>query len=411
MGNRLMKPLATAIAAIAAISLGLPPGLPLPAASLSASTSCNLRAANAPARAFCASFDTIANAAPKRFAGARWHIHQNVTDYQRWRSGDAVHAQHGADCGPPPATHVANRWGEYVFICRNHLMTARAAPSYGATYLMPRVQAVWSNRRAVVAWDVSTFSMSARDWIDLWITPFDDLLAVPIDSDGPTAYQGHPRNAIHVRNSNDARSWAVTVIRNFREVRSRTFHLPARVTPSATDRSSFEVRITRGGVSFGMPRLNRWITVRAAVPFTKGIVQWAQHSYNPTKDNSGVPATWHWDNFFVTPARRLRMTRVFPVRTIADNGDVRRLRFAAPARAGARLAFGGVCQIGINFGDGWRRLPKQPASRGNVQEESSASYLVRVPRGAQRARIRFSGDDWYTGYPCVVETPVLLRPA
>jgi hypothetical protein len=410
MGKRLVKILATAVAAIAAISVGVPPRLPPPAASLTASTSCHLRAVRAPSRAFCASFDSFTNVAPKRFSGFRWHIHQNVTDYQRWGTGDAVHAQHGADCGPPPATHLANKWGEYVFICRNHLMTARAAPSYGATYLMPKAQANWSRRVAIVAWDVSTLSMSARDWIDLWITPFNELLAVPIDSGGPTAYQGHPRNAIHVRNSNDARSWTVTVIRGFREVRSATLQLPERVAPSATDRSSFELRITRAGVRLGMPRFNRWATVRAAVPFTKGVVQWAQHSYNPTKDNSGVPATWHWDNFFVTPARRLVMTRVSPVRTIADNGDVRRLTFARPARAGARLAFGGVCRIAINFGDGWRRLSKQPASRGNVTEESSASYLVHVPRGAQRARIRFSGDDWYTGYPCLVETPVLLRP-
>jgi hypothetical protein len=410
MGNRLTKPLAASIAAIAAVSLGLPPGLPPPAASLTASTSCDLRARAAPSRAFCASFDKMTNVRPKNFAGFRWHIHQNVTDYQRWGSGDAVHAQHGADCAPPPAKHLANRWGEYVYICRNHLMTARAAPSYGATYLMPKVQADWSRRRAIVAWDVSTQSMSARDWIDFWITPFNDLLTVPIDSAGPTAYQGHPRNAIHVRNSNDARSWTVTLIRDFREVRRGTLQLPARVAPSATERSSFELRITRGGLRFGMPRLNRWITVRAAVPFAKGVVQWAQHSYNPTKDNAGVPATWHWDNFFVTPARRLAMTRVSPVRTIADNGEVRRLRFARPARAGAHLAFGGVCRIAINFGNGWRRLPKQPASRGNITEESSSSYLVRVPRGTKRARVRFSGDDWYTGFPCLVETPVLLRP-
>jgi hypothetical protein len=252
--------------------------------------------------------------------------------------------------------------------------------------------------------------MSARDWIDMWITPFDDLLAVPIDAQGPTAYQGHPRNAIHVRNSNDARSWTVTVIRDFREVQSRTFRLPASVRPSATDRSAFELRIRRHSLRFGMPTQNRWVTLRATAPFTKGVIQWAQHSYNPTKDNSGVPATWHWDNFFVTPATRLAMSRVTPRRTIANNGAVRTLRFAAPAKRGARLAFGGVCRIEINFGDGWRAAPKQPASRGNSVVESSASYLVPVPAGATRARVRFSGDGWYTGFPCLVETPVLLKP-
>jgi hypothetical protein len=392
------------------IALDVPSARPTPVAALLADRTCDRRAARSRAPAFCESFDRIATAAPADFAGRRWQIHQNVTDYKRWRTGDAVHAQHGTDCGPPPATHLANRWGEYVFVCRNHLMTARNAPSYGATYLMPNVQANWSRRRAIVAWDVSTLKMSSRDWIDVWITPFNNLLTVPIDEAAPDTYQGHPRNAIHVRNSSDARSWTVTVIRDFRKVRSRTFDLPTSVKPSATERSAFELRIRRHRLRFGMPTRNRWITLRATAPFTKGVVQWAQHSYNPTKDNAGVPATWHWDNFFVTPASRLATTRVSPGRVIADNGDVRRLRFAAPARAGARLAFGGVCRIDINFGNGWQRARKQPASRGNSKKEFSASYLLRVPAGARSARVRFSGDGWYTGFPCLVETPVLLRP-
>jgi hypothetical protein len=400
------------LGATGCIALGLPLGRSTaPAATTPAPTrTCARRAALAPARAFCASFDRLVTTGPTAFKGARWLVHMDVADFNRWQSGDAVHAQHGADCAAPPATHLANQWREYVFVCNNHLMTARAAPSYGATYLMPRVQADWSNRGAVVAWDVSTFKMSTRDWIDLWITPFNDLLSVPIDAAGPNTYQGNPRNAIHVRNSNDARSWTVTVIRNFQEVRTGTFYLPARVTPSATVRSAFEVRITKTSVRFGMPTLNRWITVRADVPFTKGVVQWAQHSYNPTKDNSGVPATWHWDNFFITPAPRLAMTRVSPVRSIANNGQVRRLNFAAPAVPGARLLFGGVCRIQINFGRGWQWAPKQPASRGNTTVESSASYLIPVPAGARSARVRFFGDGWYTGFPCLVESPVLLRP-
>jgi hypothetical protein len=387
-----------------------PPGVrPTPPPPPQTGPSCDPRAVAARTAAFCESFDTSAPAGPTNFASARWLVHQDVTDYQSWAQGDAVHAEHAADCGPPPATHLADTWDEYVFVCRNHLMTARAAPSYGATYMMPNAQADWSGGEAAVAWDVSTFKMSTRDWIDMWITPFNDLLAVPIDSEAPTAYQGHPRNAIHVRNSNDARSWEVIVIRDFQEVAGGSFDLPASVTPSATVRSAFEVRITSNSVRFGMPSLNRWITVNAAVPFTKGVVQWAQHSYNPTKDNSGVPATWHWDNFFITPAAPLAITQVSPRRTIANNGDVRALTFAAPAVAGDRLIFGGVCRIEVNFGGGWQLAQKQPASRGNTIVESSASYLVPVPPGTRSAQVRFSGEGWYSGFPCLVETPALLR--
>ena len=268
-------------------------------------------------------------------------------------------------------------------------MTARAAPSYGATYLMPKVQANWSRGRAVVAWDVSTLSMSARDWIDVWITPFNDLLAVPIDSGGPTAYQGHPRNAIHVRNSNDARSWTVTVIRDFREVRSGTFNLPTRVKPSATDRSAFELRIRRNRVRFGMPIRNRWIRVSAAVPFTKGVIQWAQHSYNPAKDDAGVPATWHWDNFFVTPRLPHGDDSSIPRQSHrrqrrSPEVDVRRTR-EGRCSASPSAACAGSTSTSATAGDERRSSPPAAAT---TSVESSASYLVKVPAGARRACVQ-----------------------
>src|SRR4051794_22251403 len=32
------------------------------------------------------------------------------------------------------------------------------------------------------------------------------------------------------------------------------------------------------------------------------VVQFGHHSYNPTNEGAGVPATWHWDNLQPSPS-------------------------------------------------------------------------------------------------------------
>ncbi len=337
----------------------------------------------------------------------RWHVANAVADYQQWENGDPVDAQHGSDCAAPPATHRADTWDEYVYVCKNHLMTARAAPSYAATYLMPLAELDLSGPSAFVRFDVSTLSMSSRDWIDFWLTPIDDLLAVPIDHEGP-AFQGLPRNAVHVRGGNGSERWTISVIRDFQVVRTTELLVPANFDFSPKTRTAMELRIGQGQIRFSMAGVGSK-TLAADPGFDQGFLQWGHHAYNPTKDNSGVPATWHWDNFQFEPAVPVGVNRVSPSRAIANPGQVRTLTFQRPALGGDRLMFDGVCRVELDFGSGFQPIAKQPTSEGNPTEEAASSYLVPVPAGATSVNVRFRGDGWYDGWPCIAENPIILN--
>lgn len=337
----------------------------------------------------------------------RWHVTQIVTDYHQWKDGDALDAQHGPDCGPPPATHRADTWDEYVYVCKEHLMTARAAPSYAATYLMPLFEVDLTSDEAVISWAVSTQSMSSRDWIDMWVTPLDDALMVPIEHLGPTL-QGTPRHAVHLRNGNGSEKWAIQVIRDFETIAAAEVYLPPDFELSPKTRTPITLRVRPDEVELTMEGVGT-ATVAAGPGFDRGLVQWAQHSYNPAKDNSGVPATWHWDDFTIDPAVPLGVNRVTPVRSIGAPGDVHEQTFERAAEDGDQLLFDAVCQVEIDFGSGFEAVDKQPASKGNSVVEAQSSYRVPVPVGATGARVRFQGDAWYDGWPCVAENPIIVN--
>ena len=118
------------------------------------------------------------------------------------------------------------------------------------------------------------------------------------------------------------------------------------------------------------------------VGFSQGVVQFGQHSYNPTKDNSGVPATWHWDNIVISPSVPFSIQRLTP-RFVSDGGTV-----VAPA-AGT-LRFSGICKVAI---DGAVVAPAKATSHN----EHFNSYAVPVAAGAHT--ITFGPDAWYNG-PC-----------
>jgi hypothetical protein len=289
-------------------------------------------------------------------------------------------------------------------------MTSRAAPSYGATYLTPLALLDWSSRWALLRWDVSTLSMSSRDWIDVWVTPIRDALTVPIEHNG-VAFQGTPKNAIHIRNANDASGWTVDVIKKFRTVKSRTLKLPGNFPHSAMVRTPVRVKVFRNRVVLSMDGVGR-VVVNAGPNFRRGMVQFAEHAYNPFKDNAGVAATWHWDNFTLAPASKLPIRRVTPQRRTADRpGAVRKFTFSGPAPARSVLLFDAVCQVSVNFGSGFRRVAKQPSSGHNGAAESPSSYKVAVPRGARKVVVRFRPDGWYSGFPCMVENPIVVKNA
>ena len=88
-----------------------------------------------------------------------------------------MNADHGTDCGPPPASHVITRVEDTVFQCKGHIMTAINA-GYGAVYLTPNALMDFGQGESVLKWDMSTLRTASRDWVDIVLMPYDENLQV-----------------------------------------------------------------------------------------------------------------------------------------------------------------------------------------------------------------------------------------
>lgn len=295
---------------------------------------------------------------------------------------------------------------EGVYNCKNHLMTAINGSQYGIIVLTPTAMVDFSTR-GTVSFDLSTLEMSSRDWVDVWVTPADDFLTLPCAPprcpDG--AYDGTPRNGIHATKTGPV--WSIAVTKDGEKVASA--ELFENLTPSPMVRTPFELDLRPGGLTFRIRQTGQSVRINADLGFTEGYVQWSHHSYNPTKDNSGVPATWHWDNFRIEPAVAFKMIKSPTERVVAGPGDVRTIRFDSAAPSGSKLAFNAVCRVFIDSGSGFEEATRTP---GSVEgpPETSHSYFEPIPKGTKQIRVRFEGDGWYDGFPCLFEDPVIFTP-
>src|SRR5919107_967392 len=157
----------------------------------------NASAAFAQVSGWAATF-TGAPAAPRQFYPAEWDVVVHSRDVGEWRAFEPMQAEHGADCGPPTTTHTVSRYEDAVYQCRDHLMTAVNGGGYGEILLTPNQLVDFSTGEAVIKVDVSTFRNSPRDYFDIWVSPYDDHLQLPIDAWLPDL-GGEPRNTVHVR--------------------------------------------------------------------------------------------------------------------------------------------------------------------------------------------------------------------
>lgn len=321
---------------------------------------------------------------PQPFQSDHWDVQVHSRAPGTWQQLETVQAEHGADCSGPPATHPNNSYEGSVYLCKNHLMTALNASDYGAIYLTPDRMLDWSNGEAVFSVDVSTLRHSTRDWWDIWISPYNSNLAFPLDDWLPDA-QGEPSQYIHIRMNGSVGSSTFGV-----EVNGTTFNeddywkpYESVLTPDAMRRDTFELRIGNGLISFGMPDYNLWWTKDTPISpgFTMGVVQIGHHSYNPTKDSSGVPGTWHWDNVSISPSVPFMIEHVSP-RFVSSGQSV--------TTTAGDLRFTAICKVKI---DGVAVSPRKPTAH----PEHFNSYQVPVSAGTHA--ITFSPDDWYSG-PC-----------
>jgi hypothetical protein len=355
-------------------------------------------------------------AAPQSYTSTGLDIAVHARSMTTRDTFDAMHAQHGPDCAPPPDTHgPIDQPSQAVFLCNDHLMTAINHGEYAAVYLTPDQLLDFSQGEAAVRFDLSTLQTAPRDWVDVWITPFADHLQLPLDAWLPDL-KGPPRNAVHLKQKGgyDGWAWDVEVCREFvcttLDQGRRDLGISHFLTPSATVRTAFELRIARTFLKVSAPGyldtpskhgwgVGAW-WVDTGIPdlgFDQAVVQFGHHSYVPCKDeppgSACVPNTWHWDNLTLEPS--LPTTRIPADRKFVSAGES--VSFASPAPAEAFLRFSavGLVELSLDGGQTWQAAHRQAESL--IRPEIFSSYLHSVPPGTTSAMLRFGPDGAYQG--------------
>jgi hypothetical protein len=349
-------------------------------------------------------------------------IGQSVTyaslDVQAHNRGDSpVHgkspwdAQHGSACQGPPATHTVQALSDSVFICNGHVMTSAYGNGYGEIVLTPN-QLVNCSAGCTVQFDLSTERMSQRDWPDVWLTPWNDNLVLPFDA-GDVDLQGVPRQGIHINGGGG--TWQAETIANYVETAlPNTWWIQAgdgidTGVNQAAVRQTYKLTVQPGQVKFerlasATAPAQTWTVDSAGNPEFSScacllasdyVVQFGHHSYNPTKDGAGVPATWHWfgnpSGLILSNATPFTLIHASPTLVRTNNSLI---TFDAPAPANAFLRFSGVCKIKVDGNDA-------PKMTFIGHYEHASDYFVPIQAGTQSITVSFADDDWYkTGFGC-----------
>jgi hypothetical protein len=331
--------------------------------------------------------------APLPFQNDAWdvYVHERQLNHL-YHLHPMTEAGHGPHCEPPPASHVVDTYENSVYICNGHLMTAldSADPGYSLVYLTPNRLVDFSGGQAVIRWDVSTMPGGNRDWWDVWITPYEDNLVAPLESWLPDL-NGPPRRAIHVRFSPQHYTLSAFLVAGH-----SSYALPmtgeagytSRIDPSHTQRQTFEIRISQNRLQVGMPQVGLWwLDTPLALDWNQGVVQFGHHSYTPHKDN-GRPNTWHWDNFFISPAEPFTMLRAN--RRYASAAEPR-LTFAGPAPAGSRIRFSGIGYVELSYDEGQTWQPAAIQQQASTKVEIFRTYWHPLPPGTKSVLFRGAG--------------------
>jgi hypothetical protein len=326
---------------------------------------------------------------------------------------------HGGNCSGHPSTHTTRTYQEALFLCNAHMMTALNASGYGVIYVSPPALIDFSRGEAVMRFDVSTLRTSRRDWWDIWISPLQDSIAMPFNQ-GDVDLNGVPRNAVHLEiiDANGAGTgFRPTIFRDHKATNEFPQFSSAWnwytgyesvLTPSATVRETFELRLSRTHLKFGIPKYNLWWVDKdiSSLPWGAGVVQIGHHSYTPLKDCTSPcsPNTWHWDNVRISPSIPLTTIRSTPRRVTNSTTP---FVFDQPAPAGSFARFSAIGTTEVSFGGStWQRLTPQYAANRRVEHMSN--YEVAVPTGATRMFVRMTPDSWYKG-PYQAKDLVVLK--
>lgn len=327
-------------------------------------------------------------------------------DQDQLYSMTPMQAQHGGNCSSPDNTHTVSNYNDVVFQCRNHLMTATYGLSeyggYSMIYLTP-AYIVDTSGDFMVSFDVSTFVTNpGRDWIDLWISPYDDNLQLALDEWLPDL-QGEPRNALHFKLTQES-SWFVEQIRNgnLQELDSSYLRRVDAVEPSKTVRTTHVLVVQGNRMRFGIPDEDLWWYDGPVPSFIRNwngaVVQIGHHSYTPDKDCSGAacgPNTYHWDNIAVGPGQH--MTMIKADKRLVSNTTNHTFVFDEPAPANSHLRFSGIgedLEVSFDGGSTWQNAQVQKSRIGQTREHFK-SYWMPIPAGT--TSVRFRGGNWWGG--------------
>lgn len=353
---------------------------------------------------FLETFDG-APASPTPWRPTNWDVTVHSRDKSSWMTLDQMQAMHGSDCAGPPAMHTITNYADAVFQCRDHLMTAINAGGYGVIYLTPDHLVDFSAGEAVIRWDMSTARTSHRDWVDLWVSPVDDHLQLPV-LDATPDLGGVPQRGINIEMNRDINrtKFEGTVIRRFgtTDLKTITSAPPYQtaLVPDAARRDTFELRISRTHIKFGMPLYNLWWIDQpiADLGWDRGVVQFGHHSYNPTKlceSDNCAPNTWHWDNVSINPSVPFTLLRA-DRRYVDPSLPSTAINFAGPAPANSHLRFAGIGNnLEVSFDGGTTWQPAEWQHHKQWVEDHFHSYWMPIPQGV--TQVMFRGTRWWGG--------------
>jgi hypothetical protein len=352
---------------------------------------------------FVETFDGLPSE-PTAWSSPNWDIAVHSRDIGTWVQLDSMMAQHGIDCSPYPATHFHNNYDTAVFQCNNHMMTSLKASGYGAISLTPNRLVDFSNGVAIIRFDVSTLRTSNRDWWDVWLSPYECNLVVPLEDWLPDL-NGEPCQAVHIRmkfgsSSSPLGVFEGFVINDFEDTpipQKRTTPYDSFFVPSATGRETFELHISTNYVKFGMPEYDLW-WIDTNIPelsWDRAVVQILHHSYNPLKSCFACSAnTYHWDNVSITPS--IPFTMLQANQRFVDPTSNQPVAFLSPSPVNSCLRFSGIgdnLEFSIDNGATWQAAIMQ--AQEEYHGDHFRTYWTPIPSGVQT--IMFRGQNWYGG--------------